>query len=296
MYRMMTQPGGGGTGVGNPGFIDFTLITPPGGGSVVVPMRRIISGSLEGNFQVNFKQLMPRDAVASGGAPVSVTHGIGATGFFATDDLNFDAQKVMLQTGDSIINSNGILLMEQKATSWYPWLTKEYLRSKGHDVRLVNMGVSSSFSPGHDKFRLAGKYDLERIDWWFDSTGANDNGATTPAAFRAFKDAQIAYKQQYYPACKLVLQGPTPLENNASETLLEALRVQMQAAVVAANDPNVLYCNLAGTGTIDRTAGTLHYVTTDGAGVRVHLNAVGLKKIYTDVVKPFLDANPSVWN
>jgi hypothetical protein len=85
-------------------------------------------------------------------------------------------------------------------------------------------------------------------------------------------------EQKRYPKAKLVIFGTTPVQDATQDAALSAYRITDQAAVVAATDPNILYCNLANN--FDRTVAA-NYATSDGAaGTRIHPDDAGLTQLW----------------
>ena len=208
-----------------------------------------------------------------------------ASGWTLTDDLDYGAEKVYLHIGDSI-NGPGTGITDK--SKQYDWQVLNYLRSKGHSLRMLNTSVSGSASTLHESRRALGGYNFPQADLIGYSLGMNDAGQSIPTAtYKTNVKNMIAWKQARYPSATMIVYGASPAENSTTETALVALRTAASEAVAEANDNKVKYCNLGAA--FDRTVSG-NYASTDSAGSRVHPNDTGHAAIF-NVIKSFLDAN-----
>ncbi|MES2987757.1 MAG: SGNH/GDSL hydrolase family protein [Pseudomonadota bacterium] len=205
---------------------------------------------------------------------VSGTHyvGSGSTCFILADSINFDAKKVMLFLGDSLWNGTG----PTSVLTCVPWLINNFYRGQGQDCRYILKAYSGSTTGGHETFRQAGKYEFAQVDAIFYQLGANDAGQSySTATSMANVQAMIAWKQKRYPRAKLVVIGAPPVQTNAHETALVALRSAEAAYVAALSDPNVQFCDLGSS--FDRSV-YANYVGSDASGSAVHPADAGLQQ------------------
>ena len=248
-------------------------------GAFVRPGDYIAAGSTSTTFaNLNLRNMLDADG---SGTVIEAS----MIGWSLYDDLNLAADKVVLRVGDSI--TNGTAGVTSKLTS-YEWMSRQYLRSFGSNLRLVNKSISGSTSVAHERMRGYGDYDMPQVDLLEYSLGANDAAqGTSTATFKSNVAAMIAHKKALYPNAKMVVYGCSPLQVNAQETAAVALRTAAQQAVTEANDPKVLFCDLGDA--FDRTVNG-NYATSDGAGTGVHPSDAWHAAIY-NVVKAFYDAN-----
>lgn len=247
---------------------------------------------------------MVRSATAqtagSGGAPgasvrkvydadKTATHlTLWAQGWSLTDDMDYAAPKTMLWIGDSITAGGTGPTIK---TNQFDWRVRKYYRDKGIRVRMVNMSLSGQTSIVQESRRAQGAFDGIPADLICYSMGPNDAAQGVAAStYRANVDAAIAWKKVMHPAARMVVFGPTPNENNTTEAAQVTLRAEAAAAVTAAADSKVKFCDLGSA--FNRTTAS-NYASSDAAGSRVHPSDAGHAAIWA-VVQPFLDANAPV--
>lgn len=219
------------------------------------------------------------DATATGGYVMA-----SASGWQVYDDFNYSADKVGLVIGDSILNSTAGVTSKLKSMEW---LVRQRFAAAGANVRFINRSISGTTSNEHERRRAHGDYDFPQVDYLHYQVGTNDNSAgITPTVHQANVAAMIAWKKARYPSAKMVVYGPTPLQDDTSETALAALRAAAAAAVTAAADPKVKFCSLAAA--FDRT-NTANYATTDAAGAKTHPSDAGHAAAFA-VIDSFLTA------
>lgn len=247
------------TGIGN--FATNNNLTPivgAGGGSVTIPVRQFAKGSYKttatGGSVINVWCRQVFDADLTNCSFSGFINGI-----MVTDDFNVSADNVILWKGDSISAGTGITGFKNNMLSWK---VRQRFMLKGINCRLLNKSYGGTTSKFFDYQREAGLMDFEQVDFIFYQLGANDASQNTTALqYRANIEKEISYNLVRYPRAKQIYLGTTPLNNNAAETLLATFRTEMSNAVTAANNPNVMYCNL-GT-SFDRTV-LSNYWINDG--------------------------------
>lgn len=194
---------------------------------------------------------------------------ISVAGWAITDDFDFDAPITVLVIGDSILNGTG---PSKTATMW-AFRVKAYLLSLGIRARIVLKSVSGSTSADHETWRASGYHDIGKVDLIIDAVGVNDAGnAVADGPYIANKTAMWAWASKRYPGAKMLMCGPSPLENNTKETRAVGLRSALQSYVAGVSSSRLKYLNF-GTA-FDRTV-TSNYVGTDTPGDRTHPNDTG---------------------
>lgn len=273
----------GETGISTSDANMWTVQTSPGI-PVVIPVTAIVRPSVTSYNNGGLGSARVRE-IYDGGATTGVNLFAFTSGYSLTDDLDYSAEKVYLHLGDSITGA-GTGITDKSYQ--YDWQTLDYLRSQGHSLRMVNMSVSGSTSALHDSRRKLDAYHFPQVDLIGFSSGVNDAAQAVPTAtYKTNVKNMIAWKQARYPAATMIVYGPTPAENNTTETALVAIRTAASEAVSEANDPRVKYCNLGPA--FDRTV-TSNYAGTDTAGSRLHPSNAGHASVFT-IVKSFIDAN-----
>lgn len=212
-----------------------------------------------------------RGVIGASGATASVEVNITASGWRVTDDFNFSADKVMLLLGDSRFNGTGPTVKYKNIQ----WQMLRYFRDViGLDCRYVNKSVSGAGTSFFEQRRLRGDFDeLPNVDLIWYSLGVNDASyGVSSSTTSANLDKIIAWKKAYWPNATLVLEGPTPLENNTHEAAAAVIRTAMSDKVTAAADSKIKFFNAGGI--FDRTVAS-NYASTDTAGSRVHPSDAG---------------------
>lgn len=208
-----------------------------------------------------------------------------AAGWRLTDDLDFSAEKVYVHIGDSITGPGTGITNKAKQ---YDWQVLNYFKDKGVSLRMLNMSVSGSASTLHESRRSLNAYEWAQADLIGYSLGMNDAGQAIPAAtYKTNVKNMIAWKQARHPSATMIVFGPSPAENNTTETALAAIRTAASEAVTEAADSKVKYCNLGSA--FDRTVSS-NYASSDTAGSRVHPSDAGHAAIF-NVIKTFIDTN-----
>lgn len=262
--------------------IESFIVTP--GAPVVIPVSTIQRPALQAASNGAQATVKLRNVYDTDKTNTNLV--CGAIGYAIADDLDLAAPKAMLWLGDSI---TGYGTGPTVKSNQYDWRVRNYLRSKGIRVRMVNMSASGTTSVFHESRRLQGAYDLPQDpDYLFYSLGVNDAvQGTTAATYKANVAAAIAWKKALYPKAKMVVIGATPIENTTNETALATLRTNAAAAVTEAADATVKYVSLATA--FDRTL-TSNYAASDTTGNHIHPNDTGHAAIWA-VLQPWIDAN-----
>lgn len=241
-----------------------------GASGVSIAVRQIIRAFMvsTSNVLLNVRNNMTAGSVDYYGA-------VSASGWRITDDLDFDAPKVVMFVSDSTMNGTG---PTKTATMW-PFLFKKRLRELGTRARICLKSVSGATSADHEGWRAAGYHDIARADLIVYAVGINDAGdAVSDSAFVANLTAFWQWASKRYPKAKVVICGVTPLENNTSETRAAGLRTAASDYVTGVADERLKYINLGSA--FDRTVSS-NYAASDTPGARVHPNDTGHAAIYS---------------
>lgn len=206
-----------------------------------------------------------------------------------TQDTKFDARETLLALGDSVTAGNQTTLDNSHSSKdIYIFGVRDYLRSKGRDIRLVNWGLPGYSSVYYRTPMESGRFNVSNPTIITYCHGINDISATWNSTIQQnFQDAvnyMIAWKQALYPRAKLIIYGPTP-QGDAKEGRIQNLRIWLEARVAAlraAGETLIFYCNL---GDIFNPTDMSKY--SDGG---THLNVLG-NKAALDRSISFIDAN-----
>ena len=245
------------------------------GGNIVIPVRQFLRSATinSGTISVSIRQL---NADGSASTSTVVYVGVNSIVTKVTDDLNLTAPKTILVAGDSTTNGTGPTV----TANMYPFRFKQFLQLKGIDTRIVLKSVSGSTTSNHETWRLAGFYDVARIDFILYDLGINDAGAgvavgdvSTSGTYLYNLNKFVTAMSSRWPGVKIVVLGVKPLENNTSETQAALYRTAASTYVAGLANANIKYTNLGVA--FDRTAGLTFYVSSDTAGQRVHPNDSG---------------------
>jgi lysophospholipase L1-like esterase len=235
---------------------------------IVIPAN-IISrafGSTSGN--VTSWGLNVRNNLTPGS--VSYIGSINVAGWRFTDDLDFNAPKVAMFVGDSLLNGTG----PTTTAKMYPFIFKSYLASQGQRVRICLKSLSGTKAADHELFRASGWHDIAQADLIVYALGVNDAGASVSgSSFVADLTRFWDWAKVRYPTAKMIVLGVPPIENNTSESAAASIRTAVSAWVTSVNSSRLAYINLGGS--FDRTLGATVYASSDTAGQRVHPNDTG---------------------
>lgn len=202
------------------------------------------------------------------------------TGHQIADDLNFNAAKTMLFVGDSLLDQTGISASQNSLA----FLTKDYFNGLGSNARIVLKTVAGATTTNHESWRQQYFLDGIAIDMLVYFLGPNDYGQSVA---RATSLANVTAMWNWLHACqpqaKMLILGPSPMELDAQETAMQAIRDDQAAFVAGVNNPLLKFITLAGA--FDRK-NTSFYVTTDPSGSHVHMVDRGHLACFANNIQP----------
>ncbi|MBO9640193.1 MAG: SGNH/GDSL hydrolase family protein [Siphonobacter aquaeclarae] len=207
-----------------------------------------------------------------------------------TQELKFDSKETILALGDSITAGNAVSNSPYTHTSKdvFMFQVRDFLRSKGRDIRLVNWGL-----PGYSSTYFRTPMESGRFNGCNPTIitychGVNDVSGSWDASVQAAYESNINYaidwKKSLYPRAKMIFFGPPP-QGDAKEARVQNFRNFLQTRIAdirAAGDNTFFYCNL---GTAFTPSDMTKY---NDAGT--HPNKAGNIAIAT-VIKNFITAN-----
>lgn len=243
------------------------------GGSITFPFKRLFRPyevALTGFQMTSLRYLGQTPGSDMIGASVS----LNAT--TVTDDFHFGAKHTVLFAGDSIGAGTGAT----RTAEMWAMLARDHLRVLGNDVRIVLKAIGGTTTADHETLRATGYHDIAQCSLGVYSLGMND-GIQSDSAATSLANAQAYWTwfRDRYPNATLIVCGPSPAENNGTESNLVTLRAALSGWVTTAAHPRLKYITLASA--FDRTAGTAFYYSGDTAGSRVHPNVAGHAAIAT---------------
>jgi hypothetical protein len=161
-----------------------------------------------------------------------------------TADLDLHANKVMLVTGDSI--ERGTMASTYDMYDIYHFKLKRWLWNTQDTIRVCNKSYPGQNSSVATYSIQSGEYNLRQVNLWIWKYGTNNVTASGYAqanidAFELDLLNSIAFKQERFPDCHMMIVGPPPMANATHEARLEVLRQKEQTIVAAANDPRITY-------------------------------------------------------
>jgi lysophospholipase L1-like esterase len=274
--------------------IGYVRLSP--GVPVTVPVDAVLRGLSGEYFQIGLVSIDDADMTG-----VEVT--VSSPAMQMADDFNFLAPKTFLWMGDSIGSGAGI----NRATEAYWWNMFRTMRDTlGIDMRHIQASVGGTDMAWHELLRQYGNYDIGPINFLGIALGVNDalysfqNGGNVsypnqPATYTANLTTMYNFaRTRWGNNLVIIVFGATPLSNPANNTpegILATIRTAGQTFVSGKNtagDANILYCNLAGTGTFDKTVSANY--TTDG----IHPTPQAHATLTANIVTPFLSANAAI--
>jgi hypothetical protein len=261
------------------------------GSSVFIP----VNGWLQENTLISTTF---REAYSAFTGGVSVV--LSGTSF--TNDPNWSADKIMVVDGDSI--SVGSLGSFGTYTSYdmFFWKMRNYFKSKGYNIRLVNKGAGGRNSL--DSVRWMRNMDwystIEPISLYCYQMGMNDPASLTISQSEANLREKIAWKQSIHPKAKMIVFGTTQSQINNTESSLVSLRSMYRSVVNEINDPNISFLDLSHNYLTNPDYSDLNqfafnrldnqnYTSTDTAGAATHPNVLGNQRIFDNAIVPKLD-------
>lgn len=227
-----------------------------------------------------------------GDGTTALTACVNLSGYYVTADLNYNAEKVALFIGDSIMRgttmgstpytSYATILNATRPEAHFAFQVRNHFQQRGEDLRIVIKAMGSYSAREMGFFLDAGWLDIPQADIIFYQLGVNDTtkGTTNPQ-FQAELDRVVAWRNRVFPDSKLVFVGATPLNNSTNETTLSGFR--SLAAAMANPAQNIYYFSLATS--FDRTVLT-NYTSSDG----VHPN-IATNVLVANGYKTWIDAN-----
>lgn len=209
----------------------------------------------------------------TGGDGESVSVLAYATGWRLCGDTNFSAKRIMLWIGDSIPETGPGSAVSTTESDIYTFKARNYIRDTlGKDYRMVVRALGGTGAADAAKWQQRGAMDTmcpKRVNLLFYQMGMNDTGDTTAAL--AAVEGFIARALARFPYAVIVLLGTSPCESDSKHAALEIIRAGY-AALAAANQPRVQYCNL---GTAFDRKDASFYAASDTPGNRVHPSFAG---------------------
>lgn len=220
---------------------------------------------------------------------VALTVRAAVNGYRIADDPRLEASKSILMIGDSIQATGPSSGSGRDALA--VWQLLGHIRDNRKDYRLIMKQAGGSTSTNAEMWRRYGYLDLPfPPSLILYQMGVNDAGqAMSAATYQANWSAFTTWALARWPQCKILMLGPTPIEDNTAHAAAETLRSNMSAFVTGLNNPRVKYLNL-GTA-FDRTVSS-NYTSSDTPGARVHPSNAGNTAIGT-VLKNWATANLS---
>lgn len=194
---------------------------------------------------------------------------VTVTGWKITDDFNFTASKPVLYVGDSIIGGTGPTATQ----NMYPWIAKTNFNTLGYDTRIILKSVSGSTTANHETWRSAGYHDVLGPALIVYVVGVNDAvGSVAAGTYTTNITAFWQWVKYRYPQSKMIICGPTPVQNDTTSGFLDQYRTAASNYVTSENNPRLKYVNLGDS--FDRT-NTAFYIASDPAGSKIHPNDAG---------------------
>jgi hypothetical protein len=245
---------------------------------VIIPFKSVFWGGFYPTIRVDGE---------AGSTPLFAN--LGWSGYQIADDSNFDAAKTILMVGDSIQATGPSAGSFRDALA--VWQMRDYLRSLGHDYRLVMKQVGGTVTSQAEAWRKYGHLDIPgNVALIFYQMGANDcSGAVSSGVYSANWALFVNWALLRWPTCKIVMFGVTPAENNTTETARVAYRSALSSYVNGLANSRVKFCDLGSS--FNRT-NTANYISSDPGGSHIHPSNAGNAAIYA-VQKTFIDANAS---
>lgn len=198
------------------------------------------------------------------------------SGTLITNDLNFNADKVIWWIGDSIsiptVNTN---VNNDKMTQF---MVRNWINEQSNQTyRLSIRAYGGKTTRTYETLRGNGHMIIDQADIIFYQLGINDKGtqgneSVVPVAeYSTNINNFIKHKKRYYDDSYLILLGNTPVQKDYDDNLSAVYRAAMQTCVTDANDPKIIYISLEKS--FDRTV-FANYATTDTNGAAVHPGAI----------------------
>lgn len=204
------------------------------------------------------------------------------SGGILTDDFFYDADLVYLCLGDSTTVGSLGTAGTYSSSQIYPWMIRDWYRSEGYSIRLINKGLGGKTSTDLENYRLFQRGVDLAADIVTYSMGINDVAATFDAeVYTTNVMNMIAHTYNFNPDRRFILCGPTPVYEDGRATRLQQLRDTAQGIVNTLADPKVTYIDLgAGFDRLD----TSKYSSTDVSPNLIHPNITGHADIFNNTI------------
>lgn len=199
----------------------------------------------------------------------------------SADFLREEADRVLLEIGDSIGSGSGITATEQN----YNYKLRDSLEAAtGRPWRVIRKSMGGMTAVQMESLRLGGKLDVVQPDVVVYNMGMND---TNPTSWATAANSSLAWLRKKYPRAYFIVCGPTR-RVDSQETNLVTIRTHAAAAVTAANSPKVVYVPLGDLA--PWTSGNHTSYAPDGT----HPNAAGHTLMFNAAWSVFT-ANSNAW-
>jgi hypothetical protein len=207
------------------------------------------------------------------------TYNAGLCGYGTkiTNDLNFNADKVIWWIGDSISQptvNNDVYCDMMTHFMVRNWLNENSKLTHRLSIR-ANGGRTTRT---YETLRKNGQMIIDQADFIFYQLGMNDKGSqgnehVVPVAeYKQNIKNFIKHKQRLYKSAYMFCLGNTPIQFDYDNSLSAEYRTAMQEAVSESNDPRVIYISLEKS--FNRTL-TSNYATTDNTSTKcVHPGSI----------------------
>lgn len=206
------------------------------------------------------------------------------------DDLNFNADRVIVFKGDSITFGIGTT----RRMEWWPWLVRGYYRSLNFDVRITGNAIGGTTSVFHNNLLKTGNADFVQADQTFYMTGVNDSDpiaaggiVTSVATYSQNLRDEISKRNASYGNNPIIFMYPTPIFDDTKEAILVTYRNAINAVVAEyPSDSNIHVIDT--TGLWDRKT-LSNYLGNDG----IHPIGSNMISIFENRILPYLQDNLS---
>jgi lysophospholipase L1-like esterase len=218
--------------------------------NIFIPKSGVVPFSFEKPFS-NMPQMgVYGDAAAT--TPIPFKLGYTFSGLKVINDLNFNAEKRVYWLGDSITagTANAIGVNNYYQFQVRNWLSKN---SNSGTFRLTQKAFGGRTSVDFNTLLTYNYLFVDKPDIVFYQLGVNDQSQSVSInTFKSNLENIIDYKNTFWKDSILVFLGPTPTQQTARNTSLNAYRNAMSEVVIASGNSKVKYINLANS--FDRTA------------------------------------------
>lgn len=207
-----------------------------------------------------------RSAVSSGAGTNTLQFRGGFLGRRVTNDLAFEATKVAMIIGDSIVNTTG----PTYGSEFFHALLGRDLRKAGKHHRRILKG-DGGWKTAHAVIAMQrGWFDVPQADLICMMLGTNE---TLLSDFQANLPLLVSWMQDMYPRSLKCIIGPPPRQDSVETNLLQPLRIWTDTYVAGLGDPKFHFTSLGES--FDRTNSALYAASDGAAGTRVHPIAAG---------------------